>query len=179
MAAARKRPGMRATNWFTAGSRSGYPLVLDLDDLELTLALGQQIDLHIGDIGLPPQLKELDDITLTLVDAPTVAALLPKRPRNAYKGTFGKALVVAGSLNYTGAAYMAEAPVPCSSLSVDGLPSLTTRVTVRLMELMTTASPEAQLGGVLSMSRSIFMAAMGNSGMKSAPTQVVPTSHTS
>lgn len=65
--------------------------------------------LHIGDIGLPPGLDALDDITLALVDAPTVAATLPARPRSAYKGTFGKALVVAGSLNYTGAAYMAAA----------------------------------------------------------------------
>ncbi|MBI2599851.1 NAD(P)H-hydrate dehydratase [Candidatus Daviesbacteria bacterium] len=32
---------------------------------------------------------------------------LPKRPKNANKGTFGKVLVVAGSQNYPGAAYLA------------------------------------------------------------------------
>ena len=63
--------------------------------------------LHIGNIGLPGNLPELNDITLTLVDAAEVAARLPKRPRDSYKGTFGKTLVVAGSLNYTGAAYLA------------------------------------------------------------------------
>jgi len=34
---------------------------------------------------------------------------LPARPRNAHKGTFGRVLVAAGSINYTGAAYLAAA----------------------------------------------------------------------
>ena len=33
--------------------------------------------------------------------------LLPARPPDAHKGTFGSALVVAGSTNYIGAAYLA------------------------------------------------------------------------
>jgi NAD(P)H-hydrate epimerase len=36
-----------------------------------------------------------------------VAVLLPPRPADAHKGTFGTALIAAGSLNYTGAAYLA------------------------------------------------------------------------
>lgn len=36
-----------------------------------------------------------------------IASLLPKRPVNANKGTFGKVLVIAGSQNYPGAAYLA------------------------------------------------------------------------
>jgi yjeF C-terminal region, hydroxyethylthiazole kinase-related/yjeF N-terminal region len=35
------------------------------------------------------------------------ASLLPDRPSNAHKGTFGTALVVAGSVNFTGAALLA------------------------------------------------------------------------
>ncbi|MEP0763897.1 MAG: NAD(P)H-hydrate dehydratase, partial [Chloroflexota bacterium] len=50
-----------------------------------------------------------DEIALTLVDAAEVRARLPQRPRDSHKGTFGKAMVVAGSLNYTGAAYLAAA----------------------------------------------------------------------
>lgn len=38
-----------------------------------------------------------------------VRALLPKRPNNSHKGTFGKAMVVAGSLHYPGAATLATA----------------------------------------------------------------------
>lgn len=65
--------------------------------------------LHVGDIGLPTGLPELDDVALTLVDAPEVRARLPLRPRNSHKGTYGKAMIVAGSLNFTGAAYLAAA----------------------------------------------------------------------
>lgn len=65
--------------------------------------------LRIADIGLPPRLPELDEVALTLVDAAAVRARLPQRPRDSHKGTFGKAMVVAGSLNYTGAAYLAAA----------------------------------------------------------------------
>ena len=65
--------------------------------------------LHIADIGLPPRLSELDEVALTLVDAAEVRTRLPQRPRDSHKGTFGKAMVVAGSLNYIGAAYLAAA----------------------------------------------------------------------
>ncbi len=38
-----------------------------------------------------------------------VAGKLPKRPKEANKGTFGKVLVIAGSRNYPGAAYLCSA----------------------------------------------------------------------
>jgi hydroxyethylthiazole kinase-like uncharacterized protein yjeF len=87
-------------------------------DLTVTLALPKRGfytfpaadflgDLVISDIGIPPALTS--HVSLELVDSDLARRLLPERPRNAHKGTFGKALVVAGSPNYTGAAYLASA----------------------------------------------------------------------
>ncbi len=44
-----------------------------------------------------------------ILDKTTVAALLPRRKRNTNKGDYGKAAIVAGSEEYTGAAYLAAA----------------------------------------------------------------------
>jgi NAD(P)H-hydrate epimerase len=63
--------------------------------------------LHVAGIGTPPDLEALNAITLELADAPAVRAMLPARPIDGHKGTFGKALVVAGSVNYVGAAALA------------------------------------------------------------------------
>jgi ADP-dependent NAD(P)H-hydrate dehydratase / NAD(P)H-hydrate epimerase len=59
----------------------------------------------IVDIGIPAGMA--DDIDLELNTAFRVKKVLPKRPFDANKGTFGKVLVVAGSINYIGAAYLA------------------------------------------------------------------------
>jgi NAD(P)H-hydrate epimerase len=63
--------------------------------------------LHIAPLALPEKLKPRDSIKRTLVDASTVRKLMPARPASANKGTFGKALIVAGSLNYIGAPVLA------------------------------------------------------------------------
>lgn len=45
----------------------------------------------------------------TVLDKKMVSTLLPKRKRNTNKGDYGKAAIVAGSEEYTGAAYLATA----------------------------------------------------------------------
>jgi len=67
-------------------------------------ALGELV---IADIGTDPALAA--DVALEVVTPEMVREWLPPRPPNAHKGTFGKALIVAGSVNYTGAAYLAGA----------------------------------------------------------------------
>jgi NAD(P)H-hydrate epimerase len=61
--------------------------------------------LSIADIGIPGELAE--DITLELITEEWAGETLPKRPLDANKGTFGRVMVVAGSINYIGAAYLA------------------------------------------------------------------------
>ena len=59
-----------------------------------------------------------------------VVRTLPKRPKHAHKGTFGKVLVVAGSENYPGAAYLSCAA--CYRVGV-GLVTLATEQTVKII----------------------------------------------
>ncbi len=61
--------------------------------------------LIVAPIGIKPKLA--DSITTELITAEWVKSVLPKRPLSANKGTFGKVMVAAGSINYIGAAYLA------------------------------------------------------------------------
>lgn len=63
--------------------------------------------LAVVDIGCPAGLA--DEVQTELVGPREVRRWLPPRPPDAHKGTFGKAMIVAGSLNYTGAAYLSGA----------------------------------------------------------------------
>jgi len=62
--------------------------------------------LVVGDIYILPE-HYPDDVTLEMATGRKVAALLPPRPVGAHKGTFGTALLVTGSTNYTGAGILA------------------------------------------------------------------------
>lgn len=62
--------------------------------------------LEIVDIGIPASLVE--DCQLELITPDRVRNALPPRPMDSHKGTFGRVLVVAGSFNYIGAAYLAS-----------------------------------------------------------------------
>jgi ADP-dependent NAD(P)H-hydrate dehydratase / NAD(P)H-hydrate epimerase len=56
---------------------------------------------------LSNDLESLNAVTAEVAEADSVAALLPERPLESHKGTFGTALIAAGSVNYTGAAVLA------------------------------------------------------------------------
>lgn len=70
-------------------------------------AYGLMGDLVVVDIGLHDGIKSWVSVTRQVAEEELVAALLPARPAEAHKGTFGTALIAAGSVNYTGAAYLA------------------------------------------------------------------------
>jgi NAD(P)H-hydrate epimerase len=58
-------------------------------------------------LGLPAEVTELSSIQSEVISADWVQKRLPKRPAQSHKGTFGTALLIAGSINYTGAALLA------------------------------------------------------------------------
>lgn len=60
---------------------------------------------EVVDIGIPQELGA--HIKTELMTGRWARELLPERPPDAHKGTFGSVMVVAGSPNYTGAAYLA------------------------------------------------------------------------
>lgn len=64
-------------------------------------------DVFVADIGLPPEWS--DSLPVQRTTASLVKGHLPSRPGGAHKGTFGRALVVAGSTRYVGAAYLSAA----------------------------------------------------------------------
>jgi NAD(P)H-hydrate epimerase len=64
-------------------------------------------NLEVVDIGLPDDLPSFKDVKTDVADEDSIAALLPERRPDAHKGTFGTALIAAGSVNYTGAAILA------------------------------------------------------------------------
>ena len=62
-------------------------------------------EMMVVDIGIPAELGR--NITLELMTPSWTRNQLPQRLPDAHKGTFGRVLAVAGSINYIGAAYLA------------------------------------------------------------------------
>lgn len=63
--------------------------------------------LAVIDLALPADLKSAQTMVRQVADRSLVSSFLPARPMDAHKGTFGTAMIVAGSINYSGAAYLA------------------------------------------------------------------------
>jgi NAD(P)H-hydrate epimerase len=67
-------------------------------------------DLKVVGIGLPEDgagLETWQAVRRSVPVAQHVRQIMPQRPADAHKGTFGTAFIVAGSVNYTGAALLA------------------------------------------------------------------------
>ncbi|MDY6910890.1 MAG: NAD(P)H-hydrate dehydratase, partial [Chloroflexota bacterium] len=106
--------------------------------------LGQ---LEVADIGIPSYLAE--GIKNELITAESVRGLLPSRPLDANKGTFGKLLVVAGSINYIGAAHLAcesAMRVGTGLVTLATPRSLQAILATRLIEVTYIPLPETEAG---------------------------------
>ena len=113
-------------------------------------------ELKVGDIGLP------DDMPISAgleqIDAGLLRPLLPKRPLNSNKGTFGKVMVVAGSSLYIGAAYLAAAAAARIGAGLVTLATTAERAPIYAMKLAETtyhllppesASPQERAQSIL------------------------------
>jgi ADP-dependent NAD(P)H-hydrate dehydratase / NAD(P)H-hydrate epimerase len=64
-------------------------------------------ELELVGLGLPENLTTWTQIQSEVITPEWVSRVIPPRPLDAHKGTFGTAMIVAGSINFTGAAYLA------------------------------------------------------------------------
>ena len=83
-----------------------------------------------------------------MLDDATVAALLPARPARGNKGTFGKLLVIAGSLDYAGAALLvcrAAARAGAGLVTLAVPESLQPLFAAKVVEATTMALPEDEV----------------------------------
>lgn len=65
-------------------------------------------EIQVVDIGLPAGLSPWESVTRQVIESAWVRKNIPPRPLNAHKGTFGTALILAGSEQFPGAALLSS-----------------------------------------------------------------------
>lgn len=103
--------------------------------------------LEVVDIGIPPAL--LSGHGMSLITLKKASLLLPGRPSNAHKGTFGSVLLVAGSPGMPGAAVLAARAAlrgGCGLVYAATPRSVQTVVASQVAEAITVPLPENKRG---------------------------------
>ena len=124
---------------------------------------GQAGDVVTVPIGIPAAVAASAPDDCLLIDADEARALLPLRPADGHKGTFGHLLVVAGSLGKSGAAVMtAEAGLRAGAgLVTLACPAgMQAVAAAHLVEVMT--APLTEVGGAVSLQAMAELLALGD-----------------
>lgn len=103
------------------------------------------------DIGLPGEARASVHTDLYLITGGGVRSLLPARPRDGHKGTFGRVAVVGGSTGMSGAAVLASMSAlraGCGLVSLGVPQSLNDVCEVKATEVVTRPFPEVKAKGV-------------------------------
>ncbi|NQT31956.1 MAG: NAD(P)H-hydrate dehydratase [Deltaproteobacteria bacterium] len=103
----------------------------------------------VADIGMPENMAE--EATSEYLTGEWVRPVLPERPLQANKGSFGRVLVVAGSMKYIGAAYLAcsgAIRVGAGLVTLAATPTLQSILASKLTEVTYLPLPESRPGAV-------------------------------
>ncbi|HVH32320.1 MAG TPA: NAD(P)H-hydrate dehydratase [bacterium] len=101
---------------------------------------------YVADIGYPAPLRDDPSIPTHVVTVEMIRALLSVRRPDTHKGTYGRVLIIAGSVGFTGAAALATlgALRAGSGLVVVGVPqSVYSIIAAKVTEGMPTPLPDA------------------------------------
>ncbi|UCB52384.1 MAG: NAD(P)H-hydrate dehydratase [Candidatus Zixiibacteriota bacterium] len=108
----------------------------------------------VVDIGVPEHVVEEENITLNLIAKEEVREMIPQRPGDAYKGTCGRVVLIAGSTGLTGAAVLAS--LSClragAGMAILGTPkTLDPIMEMKMTEVMTHPLPDVRKKGALAL----------------------------
>jgi hydroxyethylthiazole kinase-like uncharacterized protein yjeF len=92
-----------------AAIRAAATITMGLPKVGLLLFPGADLagSIVVADIGYPGTLSNDSSVRTHLITSDMVRALLPVRRPDSHKGDYGRVLIVAGSVGYTGAAVLA------------------------------------------------------------------------
>jgi len=126
--------------------RAHYTVTMGLPKLGMVIHPGVEFtgSVTVADLDFPRDLLEDPEIRTNLVTEKMVADLLPPRPRDGHKGTFGSVLVAGGSPGMTGAPILAARAASRSGagLVYCAIPEALQQVIMpRLLEELTIALP--------------------------------------
>ncbi len=111
-------------------------------------------EVTVVDIGVPRKIINKEKLNLNLITKEEVKALLPQRPDDAYKGTCGRVVLIAGSTGMTGAAALASTSTlrVGAGMAILGVPrSLNDIMEIKLTEVMTKPLPDVRKKGALAL----------------------------
>ena len=103
--------GVNGENGLAQGAAVQADSTLCIGELKTGCFMADGLDFagEVKSVDIGILLPETEDGYAELIDESGVRSILPKRKRNSHKGCYGKAAIVAGSMEYTGAAYLSAA----------------------------------------------------------------------
>jgi hydroxyethylthiazole kinase-like uncharacterized protein yjeF len=141
--------GLDASNGGVEGSciKAAFTCTMALPKRGLLLYPGREYtgELHVIDISVPRELY--GEINLELLESTEMRLLLPKRPPDGHKGSFGRIFMLAGSVGMTGAACLSSMAALRigAGLVFLGIPeSLNSILEEKVTEVITKPLPETE-----------------------------------